>query len=164
MSQKNGKKGNGAKTTPAADAAQAATAAPAAETATATAEAQPAPAVPHINGEFPAGAKIETSLASPLEVFGKKDVAGKAANMKPCAAIIFEKLAQVAANGEHIIRVKKPNSTRIFYTTEGKLSNGEGAPAANLILPAPAPAPAAEEAKAAEAAEAATTEANTAAE
>ena len=156
MSSKN-KNGKGtAKAAPATDAATAAAATAAPETATATAEA-PAPAVPHINGEFPIGAKIETSLASPLEVFGKKDVAGKAANMKPCAAIILEKLAQVASNGEHIIRVKKPNSTRIFYTTEGKLNNGEGAPEANLILPAPA-APAAsteaaastEEAKAAE--------------
>jgi hypothetical protein len=96
------------------------------------------PAVPHVNGEFPVGSKIETSLASPLEVFGKKDVVGKSASMKPCASIIFEKLAMVSENGENIIRVKKPNSTRIFYTTEGKLNFGEGAPAANLILPEPA--------------------------
>jgi hypothetical protein len=109
-----------------------------------------APAVPHINGEFPVGSKIETSLASPLEVFGKKDVVGKSASMKPCASIIFEKLATVTEHGENIIRVKKPNSTRIFYTTEGKLNFGEGAPVANLILPEPAEVAAPEASTAAE--------------
>ena len=54
--------------------------------------AEPAPLVPHINGAFEVGSRIETSLVSPLKVFGKKEATGTPAQMKPCAAIILEKL------------------------------------------------------------------------
>ena len=126
---------------------------PAAETAVAE---EPAPLVPHINGVFEVGSRIETSLVSPLKVFGKKEATGTPAQMKPCAAIILEKLAIAGPTGTNLIRVKKPGSTRIFYTTEENLIVGEGAPAAVVTAPVvkeekPAPAPKAAKAPKAEA-------------
>ena len=95
--------------------------------------------------ELTVGKKFETPLTSPLEVFGKKDVAGKAAKMQPCAAVISSKLAEVDAEGNSIISVKKPGSTRVFYTTENRL------PQATVVEEAPAPAEVpAEESKPAE--------------
>jgi hypothetical protein len=95
----------------------------------------PAPVVPHIEGAFEVGSRIETSLISPLKVFGKKEATGTPAQMKPCAAIILEKLAIAGPTGTNLIRVKKPGSTRIFYTTEENLIVGEGAPAAVVTAP-----------------------------
>lgn len=123
-------------------------------TEAAVAEA-PAPLVPHINGAFEVGSRIETSLVSPLKVFGKKEATGTPAQMKPCAAIILEKLAIAGPTGTNLIRVKKPGSTRIFYTTEENLIVGEGAPAAVVTAPVvkeekPAPAPKAAKAAKAE--------------
>lgn len=94
-----------------------------------------APLVPHINGAFEVGSRIETSLISPLKVFGRKEATGTAAQMKPCAAIILEKLAIEGPTGTNLIRVKKPGSTRIFYTTEDNLIVGEGAPTAVVTAP-----------------------------
>lgn len=115
----------------------------------------PAPVVPHIGGAFEVGSRIETSLVSPLKVFGKKEATGTPAQMKPCAAIILEKLAIAGPTGTNLIRVKKPGSTRIFYTTEENLIVGEGAPTAVVTAPVvkeekPAPAPKAAKAPKAE--------------
>jgi hypothetical protein len=95
-------------------------------------------------------------LVSPLKVFGKKEATGTPAQMKPCAAIILEKLAIAGPTGTNLIRVKKPGSTRIFYTTEENLIVGEGAPTAVVTAPVvkeekPAPAPKAAKAPKAEA-------------
>jgi hypothetical protein len=112
----------------------------------------PAPTVPHINGAFEIGSRIETSLVSPLKVFGKKEATGTPAQMKPCAAIILEKLAIEGPTGTNLIRVKKPGSTRIFYTLEENLIVGEGAPTAVVTAPVvkeEKPAPAAKAPKAA---------------
>lgn len=95
----------------------------------------PAPLTPHINGAFEVGSRIETSLVSPLKVFGKKEATGTPAQMKPCAAIILEKLAIEGPTGTSLIRVKKPGSTRIFYTIEENLIVGEGAPTAVVTAP-----------------------------
>ncbi len=95
----------------------------------------PAPLVPHIEGAFEVGSRIETSLISPLKVFGRKEATGTPAQMKPCAAIILEKLAIAGPTGTNLIRVKKPGSTRIFYTTEENLIVGEGAPTAVVTAP-----------------------------
>lgn len=111
-----------------------------------------APLVPHINGAFEIGSRIETSLVSPLKVFGKKEATGTPAQMKPCAAIILEKLAIAGPTGTNLIRVKKPGSTRIFYTLEENLIVGEGAPTAVVTAPVVKeenPAPAAKAPKAA---------------
>lgn len=92
--------------------------------------------------ELTVGKKFETPLTSPLEVFGKKDVAGKSAKMQPCAAVIYSKLAEVDGEGNSIISVKKPGSTRVFYTTENRL------PVATVVEEAaPAEVPAEEPAK-----------------
>lgn len=130
------------------------------ETPAAEAAVAEAPIVPHINGAFEVGSRIETSLVSPLKVFGKKEATGTPAQMKPCAAIILEKLAIAGPTGTNLIRVKKPGSTRIFYTTEENLIVGEGAPAAVVTAPVvkeekPAPAPKAKAPKAEAVAEAA---------
>jgi hypothetical protein len=74
------------------------------------------------NGEFNVGAKREITLKNPLEVFSKKDVLGKAAKMGP-ATVILSKLPDTDGEGYNIIGVKKPGSSRIFYTTENRLPN-----------------------------------------
>lgn len=75
--------------------------------------------------EMGVGKKFETSLKSPLEVFSKKDIIGKPAKMQPCAAIVYSKLAEVDENGNSVISVKKPGSTRVFYTTENRINQSE---------------------------------------
>ena len=74
------------------------------------------------NGEFNVGSKREIILKNPLEVFSKKDVLGKAAKMGP-ATVILSKLSDISHDGHNIIGVKKPGSSRIFYTTENRLPN-----------------------------------------
>ncbi len=75
--------------------------------------------------EMGVGKKFETSLKSPLEVFSKKDIVGKPAKMQPCSAIIYSKLAEVDEEGNSVISVKKPGSTRVFYTTENRINQTE---------------------------------------
>ena len=72
------------------------------------------------NGEFNVGSKREITLKNPLAVFSKKDVLGKEAKMGP-ATVILSKLPDTNGNGYNIIGVKKPGSSRIFYTTEDRL-------------------------------------------
>jgi len=74
------------------------------------------------NGEFNVGSKREIILKNPLEVFSKKDVLGKGAKMGP-ATVILSKLPDTNDEGYNIIGVKKPGSSRIFYTTENRLPN-----------------------------------------
>ena len=76
---------------------------------------------PEASGDFIVGAKIEVTLTNPLEVFSKKDAAGKPAKMGPCASVVFTKLADIGPTGTNVIGVKKPGSSRIFYTTEDRL-------------------------------------------
>ena len=61
------------------------------------------------------------ALTNPLEVFSKKDASGKPAKMGPCAAVVLTKLADIGPTGTNVIGVKKPGSSRIFYTTEDRL-------------------------------------------
>ena len=76
---------------------------------------------PEASGDFNVGGKMEMALTNPLEVFSKKDASGKPAKMGPCAAVVFTKLADIGPTGTNVIGVKKPGSSRIFYTTEDRL-------------------------------------------
>lgn len=88
--------------------------------------------------EIAVGERLEKLLAAPLEVYGKKSLEGNPAKMRPGATVIFEKLAQTLESGNHVVSVRKANSSRIFYTTEDK----------TIVTPEPA-APAATDAIAA---------------
>lgn len=76
---------------------------------------------PEASGDFNVGGKMEMALTNPLEVFSKKDASGKPAKMGPCASVVFTKLADIGPTGTNVIGVKKPGSSRIFYTTEDRL-------------------------------------------
>jgi hypothetical protein len=67
---------------------------------------------------FEIGQKLERLLTSPLTVFSKKDALDKPAKMGPGANVILKKLAEIGPTGTHMVQVKKPGSSRIFYTTE----------------------------------------------
>ena len=88
--------------------------------------------------EIAVGERLEKLLAAPLEVYGKKSLEGNPAKMRPGSTVIFEKLAQTLESGNHVVSVRKANSSRIFYTTEDK----------TIVTPEPA-APAATDAIAA---------------
>lgn len=70
--------------------------------------------------EIAVGERLEKLLAAPLEVYGKKSLEGNPAKMRPGSTVIFEKLAQTLESGNHVVSVRKANSSRIFYTTEDK--------------------------------------------
>jgi hypothetical protein len=76
---------------------------------------------PEASEEFKIRSKIEVTLTNSLEVFIKKYAARKKKKMGPCASVIFTKLADIGPTGTNVIGVKKPGSSRIFYTTEDRL-------------------------------------------
>lgn len=65
--------------------------------------------------------KIQRVLDSPLKVFIKKDITGESKNIGPGSSVIFEKLAAIGPTGSHVVRVKRENSDRTYYTTEENL-------------------------------------------
>lgn len=65
--------------------------------------------------------KIQKVLESPLKVFIKKDITGESKNIGPGSSVIFEKLAAIGPTGSHVVRVKRENSDRTYYTTEENL-------------------------------------------
>jgi hypothetical protein len=64
------------------------------------------------------GQKIHKVLTSGMKVFGKKDISGKPTSMPQGSAVVLEKTAEIGPTGTHVVRVKKENSSRTFYTTE----------------------------------------------
>lgn len=64
------------------------------------------------------GEKIHKVLTSTMRVFGKKDISGKPTSMAQGSTVILEKTSEIGPTGTHVVRVKKENSSRTFYTTE----------------------------------------------
>ena len=74
-----------------------------------------------IKSVFSVGETINRKLKTTLEVFEKKSIEGNPANMRAGSDVILEMLEAKGPTGTHIVRVKKPESRRIFYTIEEKL-------------------------------------------
>lgn len=64
--------------------------------------------------------KTEITFEGSLEVFSKKDLSGKCAKMG-AATVTLTTLPDTNSDGYNIIGVRKPGSSRIFYTTEDRL-------------------------------------------
>lgn len=64
------------------------------------------------------GQKIHRVLTSGMKVFGKKDISGNPTSMPQGSSVILEKTAEIGPTGTHVVRVKKENSSRTFYTIE----------------------------------------------
>jgi len=64
------------------------------------------------------GWKISRVLTSAMKVFGKKDISGNPTTMAQGSSVILEKTSEIGPTGTHVVRVKKENSTRTFYTIE----------------------------------------------
>ena len=69
------------------------------------------------------GWKIHKVLTSTMKVFGKKDISGNSTSMPQGSSVILEKTSEIGPTGTHVVRVKKVNSTRTFYTTEEEVVN-----------------------------------------
>lgn len=61
---------------------------------------------------------IEKVLESPLEVFNRKDLTKKSTKIQPGATVLVEKLHIPGPTGSELVRVKRANSPRTYYTTE----------------------------------------------
>jgi hypothetical protein len=70
------------------------------------------------NNDLTLGQKIHRVLTSGMRVFGKKDITGKPTSMPQGSSVILEKTSEIGPTGTHVVRVKKENSSRTFYTTE----------------------------------------------
>ena len=70
--------------------------------------------------EKPVAQKTEITFKGTLEVFSKKDLSGKSAKMG-AATVSLTTLPETSPEGYNIIGVRKPGSSRIFYTTENRL-------------------------------------------
>ena len=68
------------------------------------------------------GQKIHKVLSAGMKVFGKKDISGTPTTMAQGSSVILEKTAEIGPTGTHVVRVKKENSTRTFYTVEENVS------------------------------------------
>jgi hypothetical protein len=55
-------------------------------------------------------------------VFGKKDISGTPTTMAQGSSVILEKTSEIGPTGTAVVRVKKENSTRTFYTVEENIS------------------------------------------
>ena len=64
------------------------------------------------------GQKIHKVITAGIRVFGKKDITGTPTTMAQGSSVILEKTPDIGPTGTHVIRVKKENSTRTFYTVE----------------------------------------------
>ena len=84
-------------------------------------EATPAKAKAVVKTSFKVGESISRVLATALSIFDKKSADGDPVRMKEGTEVTLEKLADVGPTGTHLIRVKKSNSHRIFYTIEENL-------------------------------------------
>ena len=76
---------------------------------------------PKKNENLSLGEKINKVLESPIKVFGKKDISGKPGLMPQGSNVILEKISDIGPTGTHVVRIKKENSTRTFYTTEEEI-------------------------------------------
>lgn len=61
---------------------------------------------------------IEKVLESPLEVFNRKDLTKKSTKIGKGATVLVEKLHIPGPTGSELVRVKRANSPRTYYTTE----------------------------------------------
>lgn len=69
------------------------------------------------------GAVLKRVLRTELEVYDKKDIhSTKPSRMRPGSEVSLEMLADKGPTGTHLVRVKKDNSNRVFYTMEEKLA------------------------------------------
>lgn len=82
-----------------------------------------APAAPAVKeeivdepGVLKVGQKKRIILKQPLEIYDKKAALGDPSKMKMGTEVTIEKIADMGPTGTNLIRVKKDNSHRIFYT------------------------------------------------
>lgn len=69
------------------------------------------------------GSVLKRVLRTELEVYDKKDVtATKPSKMRPGAEVSLEMIDEKGPTGTHLVRVKKENSNRVFYTMEEKVT------------------------------------------
>lgn len=68
------------------------------------------------------GQKIHKVLTAGIKVFGKKDISGTPTTMAQGSSVILEKTSEIGPTGTAVVRVKKENSTRTFYTVEENIS------------------------------------------
>lgn len=65
------------------------------------------------------GSVLKRVLRTELEVYDKKDVASsKPSKMRSGAEVSLEMIDEKGPTGTHLVRVRKENSNRVFYTME----------------------------------------------
>jgi len=68
------------------------------------------------------GVKIQKVLETPMEIFIKKDLSGKAKHILPGSSVFIEKTEAIGPTGSNLIRVKRANCDRTYYTVAEKVN------------------------------------------
>ena len=68
------------------------------------------------------GVKIQKVLETPMEIFIKKDLSGKAKHILPGSSVFIEKTEAIGPTGSNLIRVKRANCDRTYYTIAEKVN------------------------------------------